>query len=174
MIKHILAATDGSDPAGKAVDLAAAVAAKFDAELTIIHVIVHGHQADEMRHLAEAEHIVKQAGPALPNISGITGTLGDVFTVERPRVETDRIVAAFGEIIVDRAIVRAKEAGARTVSGRTILGDYADAILKTADDTGVDMIFLGSRGLGGLRELLLGSVSHKVTQRAKCSVVNVR
>lgn len=174
MIKRILAATDGSNSAGKAVDLAAEVAAKFDAELTIVHVIVHGHQAEEMQNMAESQHVVSQAGPALPNIAAITGAMSDLFTVERRGEETEEMVAAFGEVIVDRAVDRAKDVGAKPVTGKTVTGDYANSIVKTANETGADLIFLGSRGLGGVKELLFGSVSHAVTQRANCSVVTVR
>lgn len=174
MIKHILAATDGSGSANKAVDLAAEIAVKFGAELTIIHVLVHGHRAREMEQMAEAEHIVSQARPALPNISGITGATGELFRVQRAAHETDRIVAAVGEVIAKQALEQARQAGAKSATAKTVIGDYADAILKAAEDTGADMIVLGSRGLGNVKELLLGSVSHKVAQRANCSVVTVR
>jgi nucleotide-binding universal stress UspA family protein len=36
------------------------------------------------------------------------------------------------------------------------------------------MIFLGSRGLGDIKGLLMGSVSHKVTQLAECTCVSVK
>ena len=38
----------------------------------------------------------------------------------------------------------------------------------------VDAIVMGSRGLGDLESLLLGSVSHKVAHAAPCSCVIVR
>jgi nucleotide-binding universal stress UspA family protein len=174
MIKHILAATDGSDSACKAVDLAAEISVKFGAELTIIHVLVHGNRAREMERLAESEHIVSQARPALPNISGITGATGELFRVQRSAHETDRIVAAVGEVIAERALQRARQAGAKSATARTVIGEYAEAIVKAAKDAGADMIVLGSRGLGNVKGLLLGSVSHKVIQRANCSVVTVR
>lgn len=174
MIKHILAATDASDSARKAVDLAAEIAAKFDAELTIVHVLVHGRRAQEMRRMAEAEHLISRARPALNDIRNVPGTMGEIFHAERSTQEMDRIAAAIGEVIVEHAEERARELGAAKVTGKTMVGSYTEAILSAADDVGADMIVMGSRGLGGFRELLLGSVSHKVTQRAKCSVVTVR
>jgi nucleotide-binding universal stress UspA family protein len=50
----------------------------------------------------------------------------------------------------------------------------AKEILEAAREFDVDTIVLGSRGLGDLAGLLLGSVAHKVIQLADCPVVVVR
>lgn len=47
------------------------------------------------------------------------------------------------------------------------------AILSVADEIGASAIVLGSRGLTGLKSLLLGSVSHAVTQHADRAVIVV-
>lgn len=53
-------------------------------------------------------------------------------------------------------------------------GDPAEAILKVADTRKSDLIVMGSRGLGRLAGLLLGSTSQKVVAHAKCPVLIVR
>lgn len=50
-------------------------------------------------------------------------------------------------------------------------GSIADAILDHADRLDADAIVLGSRGLTGVRSLLLGSVSHRVVQHADRTVI---
>ena len=49
----------------------------------------------------------------------------------------------------------------------------ASAILAVADDLDVDAIVLGTRGLTGIKSMLLGSVSHAVLQHADRSVLIV-
>ncbi len=53
-------------------------------------------------------------------------------------------------------------------------GPPAEAILNVADARQVDLIVMGSRGLGRLTGLLLGSQSQKVVSHAKCPVLIVR
>jgi nucleotide-binding universal stress UspA family protein len=50
-------------------------------------------------------------------------------------------------------------------------GGPAQAILEFAEEKKCDIIVIGSRGLGGIREFFLGSVSHNVVQHAKIPVL---
>ena len=54
------------------------------------------------------------------------------------------------------------------------LGDPAKIIIKLAKSNDFDLIIMGSRGRGALKELLLGSVTQKVAHHAKCPVMVVR
>ncbi len=47
----------------------------------------------------------------------------------------------------------------------------ARALLEACDDAA--MVVVGSRGLGGFKSLLLGSVSHQMAQHAPCPIVIV-
>ena len=53
-------------------------------------------------------------------------------------------------------------------------GSPAEAILNVANTRKSDLIVMGSRGLGRLTGLLLGSQSQKVVQHARCPVLIVR
>ena len=50
----------------------------------------------------------------------------------------------------------------------------AERILEYAKTAEADMIVLGNRGMGMLAELLMGSVSMKISQYAECPVVIVK
>jgi len=53
-------------------------------------------------------------------------------------------------------------------------GDPASEIVRVAEEEGCDLIVVGSRGLGALKSLLLGSVSDHVVHHAHCPVLIVR
>jgi nucleotide-binding universal stress UspA family protein len=50
----------------------------------------------------------------------------------------------------------------------------AQQIVKVAEDIGTGLIVMGSRGLGGVRRALMGSVSDSVVRHAHCPVLVVR
>ena len=78
-----------------------------------------------------------------------------------------------GQAVLDRARARLDGSGAE-IHEELLEGPAAEAILSVAEARHADLIVMGSRGLGGLRGLLLGSVSHKVLQSAHCPVLVVR
>jgi nucleotide-binding universal stress UspA family protein len=53
-------------------------------------------------------------------------------------------------------------------------GDAAGALIDVAAEKGADLLVVGSRGLNAVDRFLLGSVSQKVSQHAKCTVMIVR
>ncbi|MEU1384650.1 MULTISPECIES: universal stress protein [unclassified Nonomuraea] len=66
---------------------------------------------------------------------------------------------------------RAREEGAE-VTTELVPGDPRAALIRTAEQA--DLLVVGSRGLGGVRGLLLGSVAHGVAAHAQTDVVLVR
>ena len=49
-----------------------------------------------------------------------------------------------------------------------------DSLVAYAESHNADLIVIGSRGLGGFKKLLLGSVTSGVSQHAKCPVLIVK
>lgn len=78
----------------------------------------------------------------------------------------------YSEKILDEARAQISEVpGARAI---LLQGQPARTILEYAEDSNCDLIVVGSRGLGAIRELVLGSVSHNVVQHAKVPILVVK
>jgi nucleotide-binding universal stress UspA family protein len=60
------------------------------------------------------------------------------------------------------------------VEHRLAEGDPAEEILRAAQDTGGDLIVMGTHGRRGLGRVLLGSVAEEVMRRASCPVLTVK
>ena len=57
---------------------------------------------------------------------------------------------------------------------KTLHGTPGPTIVAHANETGYDVVFIGSRGLNALQEFVLGSVSHKVAKRVQSPVIIVK
>lgn len=148
MIKRILVASDGSAAAGKAVAVAGELAAALGAKVFVLYAVprtAHGAIPKGFENLADLEHM----------------TLGDVLE-------------AVGTEILSRAEGALQTAGVTAIERLTPSEPAAEAILAAAECHRVDLIVMGSRGLGEIGGMILGSVSHKVAQHAACSCMTVK
>ncbi len=90
-------------------------------------------------------------------------------------VISDRIeLQALGDQIISVAQDEVRKKGGQHIEATVMEGDPAERIIAYAKDHDVDMIVMGSRGLGSFKGLLLGSVSNKVSHRADRTCVIVR
>lgn len=175
MIGKILMAYDGSENGRRALDVAAELARELDAELTILHVLMHGRPANEVVRMAEIEHLVKEVRESgLPGFAPVGVGAYEMLDTHRNEGQSARVIAAIGDKLLHYANDRSKELGVQKVSTLAQAGDFADEILDTAEATDADMIVIGSRGLGTVRGTVLGSVSQKVLHHADQIVVTVK
>jgi len=151
-----LVAIDGSTQAEKGLDYAICLAKTCGASLGMIYV-------------AQVPTNWPVRAWTIPTPASYN-TVHDERQTYRKMVE---IMEANGKNILAGAEAKVKAAG---LTSETILelGDPADHIVKVASDKGYDLIVMGSWGNSGIKEVLLGSVSHHVCQRAKCSVLIAR
>jgi nucleotide-binding universal stress UspA family protein len=146
----VLLATDGSPSAKRALNLACDLLTAKSGKLLIVHVQRrHGGNRvpEELQYFSAVEH-----KPV---------TEAEVFRGEAQR-------------IVEEAAGTARECGVRDVETAIAEGDPTQRIIELARNRRADAVVVGSRGLGELEGLLLGSVSHKIAQLAPCTCVVVR
>ena len=141
---RILLATDGSEEAELAALRAVELADATDSELHVVHV-----------------GVVPIFLKSYPGTLGYEGKLYEQIeeiSRELLRKESWRVKAAGGTV-----------AGAHLRMGQVDL-----EIVALAEELGADLIVMGSRGLGGVRRALMGSVSDSVVRHAHCPVLVVR
>ena len=140
MLKKILVPVDGSAHAMKAIEFASHLASQEDAEIHLLHVYKNAQIPEGVRDYIKAERIK-----------------------ESPSVIYLQTV---GNDIIDTARNEAKKHGVKEIETFVISGDTADEILNYARVYYIDMIVLGSRGLG--------STSRRVCQESYRTCVIVR
>ncbi|MCM3602535.1 universal stress protein [Robertmurraya korlensis] len=136
------------------------------------NIILATDGSDHAKRASEnAMHIAKCTPGSLVEI---------VFVVDADKVKSE-VLSHWNSADLDgkrKERIREVEKMARTyeVSYKvTILqGDPGPAIVEYANNHHADIIVIGSRGLSGLQEFVLGSVSHKVAKRANCPVLIVK
>lgn len=76
--------------------------------------------------------------------------------------------------LLDEQVENIERAGGTVVDSYLELGDPADEILRLAEELEAGLIVMGSRGLGPVERLVMGSTSEDVVHRAPCPVLMMR
>jgi nucleotide-binding universal stress UspA family protein len=147
-VGRAVVAIDGSENAQRALETAVDMATRLKLELQIVHV----------------DYV-----PGLLWSMGLPGSI-----IPEDRIEND--AESFGEQLVAGAIKFAKEGGVANPKGEMVtkLTSPAQAIVELAEERKADIIVIGTRGLGGFKKMLLGSVANSVLHYAHCSVLVVK
>jgi len=146
----ILLATDGSREAEVAARTAADLAQKTHSELHVVH----------------AFGIAPVGPPVYPEATDLQSEEYEAETEEGQRISEQRAREVLQEEVEK---VRSTVAGEHLVEGRV-----APEIVGLAEEIGAGLIVMGSRGRGGIRRALMGSVSESVVRHAHCPVLVVR
>ncbi len=148
--QRILVAVDGSEGARRASEVAVDLAEKFNAELYVLHVF-RGYP----------EYMTMF--PSAPAPSGETIDAFETYARKAALEVVGRTVS-----MAERKGVKAKPQTSETV------GSVVQAITDSATGEKIDIIVIGTRGMGGFKKMLLGSVSSGVVTHAHCPVLVVR
>ena len=173
MFKNILCPTDGSDHANKALSLAAELAEKYDARLLLVHILLRNVDTRELRRFAETEGLTKTVAGEISRLMEVDSRV-EIVRLRDLTTISSGVLVDIGEHILGLAKFQAEKAGVRDVSVAVLDGDSAERILEHAKRERADCIIMGSRGLSDVRGLVLGSVSHKVSNRATCTCIAVK
>ena len=109
----------------------------------------------------DSELHVVYVEPALPMIGQFTD-----HGPERTAPDSRRLL--------DEQVRHIEEAGGTVAEAHLRLGRPDDQIIEVGEEVGAGLIVVGSRGHGGVRRALMGSVSDSVVRHAHCPVLVVR
>jgi nucleotide-binding universal stress UspA family protein len=121
--------------------------------------------------VSHAKTMAEKFGSTLFLVHAFPHTSDLIGYEEYEKLVTRRELA--GQALLDRARAKLGESIPH-VQEELLEGPPAEAILTVAEQRRADLIVMGTRGLGDLKGLLLGSVSHKVLQSAHCPILAVR
>lgn len=171
-VDSILVPTDGSEQADKAVDLASDIAAKYGAKLTLVYAMWRGPSLEELRGSIDMKQL--SAG-SREELDALEHPIAEhVSSALIPPVVSSGVLREIGQQVLARAKQTAEAKGVPATKSVLKDGDPARKIVQIAKREKVDLIAMGSRGLGGAAGLLAGSVSYKVNHTAPCSCLIVR
>lgn len=145
MYDRILLTTDGSETAESATTHALAIATQFEAELHVLSII----DTEAMSRPFEADQV---------DWFKTSSSLDEIGLNDAARASMERITT------------EAEAAGLEVIQ-TVAKGDPHRAISDYATQHEIDLIAMGSRGHRGLRRLLVGSVTDRVTRTVSVPVL---
>lgn len=168
MIETILVALDGSERSDQALSLAGDMALKYNARVVLVHTLLHAASISELEDIAERYGFSEQIKKDFDDID-IVPVLMDVIGSERALLYVPvAVLRIVGKLYIEKAASHLAEKGLSNIKTYVVGGEPAPEILHYAQSEDADLIVMGSRGLGDVKSLMLGSVSHKVLQQSKC------
>ncbi|MEW6636281.1 MAG: universal stress protein [Actinomycetota bacterium] len=142
---RILAAYDGSTEAEEAARAAVEISSATGSELHLVYAL------QTAAHMPYPHPLAAERSEAL---------------IEEAKHEA--------RAFIDGAVDRMRSEGAGIADAHLVFGKPDDEIVKLSEELEAGMIVMGSRGLGGVRRALMGSVSDSVVKHAHCPVMVVR
>ena len=147
MFKNILVPVDGSDYSLAAAQTAVKMAETHQSTITLLHIVNHSQLLNMGSPLPQSMPLVTDV-----MISGLN---------EVGHKTIEGILEKLGPLTVP-------------VETEVTWGNAAQVIVDLANEHICDLIIMGSRGLSPISGMLMGSVSDRVVQLAKCPVMVIK
>jgi nucleotide-binding universal stress UspA family protein len=141
----ILLATDASQEARVAATTAADLARRTGSELHLVHV-----------------------GSLVTHGAGSGVEVGPLPGVHQGELDRQ------AQWLLDAEVEQMKSSGIDVAGAHLRRGRAGEEVIVLAEETGADLIAIGSSGRGGVRRALMGSVSDSVVRHAHCPVMVAR
>ncbi|HJQ29855.1 MAG TPA: universal stress protein, partial [Rubrobacter sp.] len=134
--ERILLATDGSEDASRATEVASDLARRSGAELHVVHV---WHDVRGFAHDFVKRELRRQ-----------------------------------GQEILDEQVERIRASGGEVAKSHLRRGRTANEVIALSEEIETGLLVVGSRGLGTVQRILMGSQSEEIVHRAQVPVLVLR
>ena len=129
---------------------------------------------DSARALEYAKGLARELGASIHLVHSYKINMGSIspYGVVLPEgLERDLQGAAEGRLAECAEKLRSEGLEVETSTTSVF---PSEAIARTAESAGADLIVMGTRGLSGLKHVMLGSVAERTLRIAPCPVLTVR
>jgi nucleotide-binding universal stress UspA family protein len=147
----VVLAIDGSEEASRAAEAAAELCEKTGSELHVVHV-------------GEDFYLT-----AVTDLDMVAQTW-----VAQEYAESETNFEQIAREVLDAEVEKVEAAGGTVAQAHLRVGRADAEIVDLAEEIEAGLVVLGSRGLGGVKRALMGSVSYSVVRHAHCPVLVVR
>jgi nucleotide-binding universal stress UspA family protein len=147
----VVLAIDGSEEASRAAEAAVELCEKTGSELHVVHV-------------GEDFYLT-----AVTDLDMVAQTW-----VAQKYAESEANFEQIAREVLDAEVEKVEAAGGTVAQAHLRVGRADAEIVDLAEEIKAGLVVLGSRGLGGVKRALMGSVSYSVVRHAHCPVLVVR
>jgi nucleotide-binding universal stress UspA family protein len=171
-----MVATDGSEHAEHALNIASSLVHSKKSKLIVVHVIGNDEPTPGVRKDVEVEFgsdLRQRLSSTLEIYRNLQEIPNSSEIVSHHREVSRVINTIYGEQLLKRSEDQLRENGHESVTTLLLNGDPADQLVAQAKKYEADMVVLGCRGLGRVK-MLFGSVSQQVVHELDCRVVLVK
>ena len=153
MYEKILVPLDGSEPSKHALNHAISIAERCGSRLSLLAVVsrvflpVFPHEGFETVPITAEEYGAHYQEKMKTVYDGVLSEAKEMMDSEHPDIETETLLRA---------------------------GRPSSTIVEVAENDSVDLIVMGSRGIGGIKGWILGSTSHRVAENCTKPVLIVK
>jgi nucleotide-binding universal stress UspA family protein len=147
----VVLAIDGSEESSRAAKAAVELCEKTGSELHVVHV-------------GEDFYLT-----AVTDLDMVAQTW-----VAQEYAESETNFEQIAREVLDAEVEKVEAAGGTVAQAHLRVGRADAEIVDLAEEIEAGLVVLGSRGLGGVKRALMGSVSYSVVRHAHCPVLVVR
>lgn len=147
----VVLAIDSSEEASRAAEAAVELCEKTGSELHVVHV-------------GEDFYLT-----AVTDLDMVAQTW-----VAQEYAESETNFEQIAREVLDAEVEKVEAAGGTVAQAHLRVGRADAEIVDLAEEIEAGLVVLGSRGLGGVKRALMGSVSYSVVRHAHCPVLVVR